>query len=159
MQFTKIHGYVQSFKVFIIINFFFIYIFVIIIFVYIFVIIILILKFRPSFQLILFTEMQLKSLNKKNSEFRILEVDATGNLIKIPKYMAKYNKILKYVMLVKNLSDLSQPGVNTTEMATSTHLIKRTIIQSSNFTFAKDATIGFFSCFCELKKTFKYEQG
>jgi hypothetical protein len=62
--------------------------------------------------------MQLRNLHAIKKEYRLLEIDATEGLVKIPNWMASYDQILNYVMLVKNLS---QPGINVTETSTSRH--------------------------------------
>ena len=64
---------------------------------------------------------QLRALHKIPPKHRMLEVDATGCLVKINKKQRDFNQILNYVMLVKNINDLKQPGINITEMASSKH--------------------------------------
>ena len=51
--------------------------------------------------MIMHTESQIRALHSIEPNDRMLEVDATGNLISIPAYCRDYNQILNYVMLVK----------------------------------------------------------
>ena len=71
--------------------------------------------------MIMHTESQIRALHSIEPNDRMLEVDATGNLISIPAYCRDYNQILNYVMLVKNINDLKEPGICLTEMASSRH--------------------------------------
>ena len=70
------------------------------------------------FRVLLQFERQLKALHQIPAKQRIVQVDATGGLVrKVPKYTT----ILNYVMLVKNMSALDEAGLNIIEMATSRH--------------------------------------
>ncbi len=73
------------------------------------------------FKMILQTETQLRALNKIPAKHRLIEVDATGSLVKIDKKQRVFKQILNYVMLVININDLLQPDINITEMACSRH--------------------------------------
>ena len=55
-----------------------------------------------SLQISLFTEKQLDCLHRTPYEHRILHIDATGNMVKVPNRM--YKRILNYSLLVKNFS-------------------------------------------------------
>ena len=67
------------------------------------------------------TELQLKTVRQIQPNKRICQVDATGCLVKIDNYMRRFNRLLNYVMLVKDIGDPTIPGFNATEMATSRH--------------------------------------
>lgn len=71
--------------------------------------------------MILQTEKQLRALQKIPANQRMLEVDATGCLVKIEKYMRPFKQILNYVMLAKDIGNLKNLGINVTEMSTSRH--------------------------------------
>ena len=62
------------------------------------------------FNLMLQSEKQLRVVNSIPAEQRILHVDATGGLVKIPKMMRPYNQILNYVLFLKDGRDLSVDG-------------------------------------------------
>ena len=59
--------------------------------------------------MIMHTEMQMRALHRIKPEHRMLEIDATGSLIKIPRYMRAFIQILNYAMLVKNINPLDIP--------------------------------------------------
>ena len=52
-------------------------------------------------------ESQYEALHKLPFQRRIMHMDATGRLIKIPKYMREYGKILTYAFIVQDLDKLS----------------------------------------------------
>ena len=53
--------------------------------------------------MILQTEKQLRALRKILVNRRMCEVDATGKLVKVDRYMRQLKQILNYVMLVKDI--------------------------------------------------------
>ena len=71
--------------------------------------------------MVLQTEKQLKSVHQVTPNKRICHVDATGSLVRIEKSHRKFNQLLNYVMLLKDIGDSSLPGFNITEMCTSRH--------------------------------------
>lgn len=95
--------------------------------------------------MVLHTEEQIRLVNKIQPNRRICQVDATGCLVKIDKYMRDFNRILNYVMLIKDIGDSTMPGANVTEMATSVH-----------DTFSISTMFNTF--ICNYKKVFPREQ-
>ena len=71
--------------------------------------------------MILQTELQLRAFHSIPAEHRMLQVDATGRLVKVLKSERKFNTILNYFMLARNINDLDQIGGHVTEMCTSRH--------------------------------------
>ena len=67
------------------------------------------------------TESQLRALHSIEPHNRLLQVDATGQLISIPAHFRDYNQILNYVLLVKNINYLNELGINLSKMAASRH--------------------------------------
>ena len=67
-------------------------------------------------------EQQLDAIARIPENRRFLQVDSSGGLVKITKHMNRhYNRILNYVSLLKDFSDLNQPGVVINETITSRH--------------------------------------
>ena len=71
--------------------------------------------------MIMHTEMQMRALHRIKPEHRMWEIDATGSLIKIPRYMRAFNQILNYAMLVKNINALDIHVIQISKMASSRH--------------------------------------
>lgn len=69
----------------------------------------------------MFTEKQMNVFKSIPEDQRILHCDATGGLVKIPKYMREYNQILNYVLFLKDGRDLTRDGICILEMSTSRH--------------------------------------
>ena len=61
---------------------------------------------EQDFAMILHTQKQVDVLKYLQPKHRILRLDATGNLVKIPKKDREYPKILSYFLQVKDLRDL-----------------------------------------------------
>ena len=65
------------------------------------------LEIADQFSMTLAIESQYEALHKLPFQRRIMHMDATGRLIKIPKYMREYGKILTYAFIVQDLDKLS----------------------------------------------------
>ena len=75
-------------------------------------------KIGRNFRVNLLFEKQLRALRQLPFQQRIVQVDATGGLV---RKIQGYSQILNYVMLLKNITELSEPGICIGEMATSSH--------------------------------------
>lgn len=76
------------------------------------------IKIGRNFRVNLLFEKQLRALRQLPFQHRIVQVDATGGLV---RKIQGYSQILNYVMLLKNITELSEPGICIGEMATSSH--------------------------------------
>ena len=63
---------------------------------------------EQDFVMMLHTQQQVDVLKSIHPNQRILRLDATGNLVKIPKKDREYHRILSYFMQLKDLRDLGK---------------------------------------------------
>ena len=56
--------------------------------------------------MILHSEQQVDVVKCIAPKYRILRIDATGNLVNVPKYKRDYGKMLSYFFQLKDLRDI-----------------------------------------------------
>jgi hypothetical protein len=82
------------------------------------------ISLEQDFGMILHSQQQVDVIKCVASKHRILRVDATGNLVNVPKYKRNYPKMLSYFMQLKYLRDIDDNrscSVILSEMHTSRH--------------------------------------
>ena len=63
---------------------------------------------EQDFAMILHTQKQIDAVKTIPHRFRILRMDATGNLVRIPKNKREYPRLLSHFMQLKDLRDIGK---------------------------------------------------
>lgn len=69
----------------------------------------------------MYSERQIRSLHSIPPHHRICQTDATGGLVHIPQRVRKFNQILNYFIIVKNLANIKAPALPVAEKVSSSH--------------------------------------
>jgi hypothetical protein len=69
----------------------------------------------------MYCEQQIRSLHTIPPQHRICQTDATGGLVHIPQKFRKFNQILNYFMIVKNIAKIKAPALPVCEKVSSSH--------------------------------------
>ena len=69
----------------------------------------------------MYCERQIRSLHLIPPHHRICQTDATGGLVHIPQRVRKFNQILNYFIIVKNLANIKAPALPVAEKVSSSH--------------------------------------